>query len=318
VTGLPPGAGQRLQVGRCRSDHNEAPVAEANGAQIAIRQPEINGGPGGKLGLVHSLGVQGGRREIMLRTRTETFIHTGQEDINDIIRDCLADGSIEALVCVRRLYEDMYGGMTYNLMLKSPAAAALVYWGENGLTALVEAATAKRTSKNVSLCLDVLASLAAGEQLPQMHCLPADLEGQIRSKISTLSNIEQISQKMLVRFVLAFEGEDDVASAVGSKLSQLGYKSHGPVRELFAALSARWLAVSTPTLESYEKLLLEQPDNETAFQDFITSHPQILDPMAVQVWPCANIYGSRFPDSWYGALTIRIWPLKLSVQAKSL
>jgi hypothetical protein len=67
-------------------------------------------------------------------------------------------------------------------------------------------------------------------------------------------------------------------------------------KELFAALSARWLAVSKPVLEGYEALILKEPDNEPAFQRFLMEHPQLLDPMAVQVWPHPNLFGFRFPD----------------------
>jgi hypothetical protein len=49
-------------------------------------------------------------------------------------------------------------------------------------------------------------------------------------------------------------------------------------------------------LDQYERLIIEQPDNEPAFQSFLTQHPQLLEPMAVQMWPQPNLFGSRFPD----------------------
>ena len=51
------------------------------------------------------------------------------------------------------LFEDMYGGMTFNFELKAPAAWELACWGEQGLDQLVAATLKAPTSKNVSLCL---------------------------------------------------------------------------------------------------------------------------------------------------------------------
>jgi len=34
----------------------------------------------------------------------------------------------------------------------------------------------------------------------------------------------------------------------------------------------------------YEDLIRNQADNEPAFQNFLAEHPQLLDPMAVQIW----------------------------------
>ena len=51
-----------------------------------------------------------------------------------------------------------------------------------------------------------------------------------------------------------------------------------------------------PTLDEYERLIAERPDDEPAFQRFLTDTPRLLDPMAVQVWPEPNLFGSRQPD----------------------
>ncbi|MFS2011980.1 Shedu anti-phage system protein SduA domain-containing protein [Azospirillum sp. CT11-132] len=38
------------------------------------------------------------------------------------------------------------------------------------------------------------------------------------------------------------------------------------------------------------------PSNEPAFQVFLTAHPQILDPLAIRVWPQPNLFGFKEPD----------------------
>jgi hypothetical protein len=116
-----------------------------------------------------------------------------------------------------------------------------------------------------------------------------------RSRAST-PQLAEFCRARLVELILSFESDDDVAFRVGSGFSNLTFSEVPAAKELFAALSARWLAVSSPILAQYEALILDQPDSEPAFQRFLTDHPQLLDPMAVQVWPQPDLFGFRFPD----------------------
>ena len=72
----------------------------------------------------------------------------------------------------------------------------------------------------------------------------------------------------------------------------------GPIttRELFVALSSRWLTISQPLLLEYERLIQDYPSDEPKFQEFFTNHPQLLDPMAVEIWPHPNLRGAKIPD----------------------
>ena len=89
-----------------------------------------------------------------LRDDVERFIKGGHpRELDGLLDACAKDGSLDALACVTRLFEDMYGGMTFNFELKAPAAWELACWGEQGLDQLVAATLKAPTSKNVSLCL---------------------------------------------------------------------------------------------------------------------------------------------------------------------
>jgi hypothetical protein len=149
-------------------------------------------------------------------------------------------------------------------------------------------------SKNVSLCVQILAAVAAGSAVPALSfirdpTLTARIENSKHFSITSLSNF---ARELLVDFVLSMDCDDDVAG-LGSRLNMAEPKA---AKELFAAMSTRWLAVSRPILEEYEKLIADKPGSEPDFQKFLARYPQLIDPMAVQIWPTPDILGFREPD----------------------
>lgn len=236
----------------------------------------------------------------MLRNRVEDFIarRAGSEELHQILNECVQDGTVEGLACVRRLFEDMYGGYTFNFELKAPAACTLMVWGEAGVQSLVDATRVNPTSKNVSLCLQLLSSLAAGTRPPTLVFVRVpELAGRIELACAPSAGLAEECRRQLVELVLSFDSDEDVASYVGSRFSAFwGEDSVSAAKELFAALSARWISVSKPVLEQYERLIVQQGDSEPAFQRFLTEHPLLLDPMAAQVWTQPSLFGSRLPD----------------------
>ena len=229
-----------------------------------------------------------------LRQRIESFIENGDGDLYALLHECVRDGTSEGLSCARRLYEDMYGGITYNLELKAPAAWTLTLWREAGLRELLCGARARPTSKNISLCVQILAAGAAGVGVsPISFVRDAELLSRIDLELTAPPSIADECRRLLVELVLSFEHDEDVASTLWSTSHSL---RNVEVREIFAALSARWLAVSTPVLDRYASLMTVQPHNEPVFQEFLTLHPQLLDPMTIQLWPQPNLFGSRCPD----------------------
>jgi hypothetical protein len=220
-------------------------------------------------------------------------------ELDALLNECVEDRSLEGLTCARRLYESDYGGMTFNWELKAPAASTLVMWGEIGIKALLDGAMRYPSYKNMSLSAQLLASLAAGTALIPL-CFVRDhaLAEKIERSRSEQSGLAEFCRARLVDLVLSIDSDDDVAHRIAGAISNLTTSevTAAAAKELFAALSARWLAVSKPVLDCYEALILEEPDNEPAFQHFLTDHPQLLDPMAVQVWPHPDLFGFRFPD----------------------
>jgi hypothetical protein len=244
----------------------------------------------------------------VLRERVEDFIAKRGDpvELHWLLNECVALGTLEALTCVRRLYESDYGGMTFNNdyggitfnhELKAPAASTLVFWGQTGVQALLDGMRAYPTSKNKSLCVQLLSHLAAGSALPPLAFVLDDaLAAKIEAACAAAPDLPDFCRARLVDLVLSVDSDDDVASLVGSGFTTSSMSDVPSAKELFAALSARWLAVSRPVLERYDALMVNEGDKESAFQRFLTDHPQLLDPMAVQIWPQPNVLGSKFPD----------------------
>ena len=235
-----------------------------------------------------------------LREDTEEFIRGGHpRDLGALLDACTQDGSLDALVCVTRLFEDMYGGITFNFELKAPPAWELACWGERGLDQLVAATLKAPTSKNVSLCLQILTTLASGRLLeePPVFCDEARLR-RLDALLKSRPEVRSYAKSKLTAFVLSVEDEDDLIDMIATGFSRVSFLRGGAnaAKELFAAVSTRWLTISEPLLRKYETLIADRPDDEPAFQVFFTEHPQLLDPMAAEVWPQPALHGAQIPD----------------------
>jgi hypothetical protein len=237
---------------------------------------------------------------VPLRDDVELYIKQGHpRELEGLLEACANDGSLEALLCVSRLFEDMYGGITFNFQLKAPAAWELACWGERGINQLVDATVKAPTSKNVSLCLDILSHFAAGDDftVAPLFCdegRRARLHEMMRARPELASH----ARSQLIAFVLSVHDEDELLGIIAGAFQKAGFSQAGTGRakEVFAALSARWLTISEPPLQRYEALIASHPDDEPAFQAFLTEHPQVLDPMAAEVWPQPRLHGAEIPD----------------------
>jgi hypothetical protein len=235
-----------------------------------------------------------------LRDKIEAFIAGGHpKDLDELLNSCVKDRSLEALVCVTRLFEDMYGGITFNFELKSPAAWELACWGKQGLDQLVAATKKNPTSKNTSLCLQILTVIASEQKFrgELLFCSESRRE-RLDALLEADPTLRDFARSRLIEFVLSVEDEDDLLGMVGSSFSRASWslEGMGPAKELFAAVSTRWLTVSEPLLKRYETLIAMHSNDERAFQAFFTEHPQILDPMAAEIWPEPDLHGARRPD----------------------
>ena len=229
--------------------------------------------------------------------RARVFIDVGGDEFA-LLRDCIIDGGASAIAAVQMMAEDTYGGITFNIELKAPAACSLVAFGAAGLRALVESAVRTPTGKNVSLCLSILAAVAAGSA-PRGLTFTRDeaLESSIRVA-SQAPGLADTARSLLREYVLGIADELDAVAAVGSELSNAGWSTEDSeaVRELFAALAARRLATGPATIRAYEALMEAHPDDEPIFHAFLERHPQLLDPTAAEVWSKPDLSGVREPD----------------------
>jgi hypothetical protein len=232
---------------------------------------------------------------LTLRDRVEWFVATGghRDDLRALLKEAVSDRSLEALLCVSRLYEDMYGGLTHNMELKAPAAATMLVWQAVGLQALVEAARKNPKSENLGIAIEILALVAAGDSFPSYWALDVAIEAEIAG---ARHGLVAAARTLLVEMIMSFPDDEDVARRIGSTLTGFSFDKGDAAQELFVAVSKRWLAVSTPLLQAFDQLIEAKPCDETAFQQFLSDHPQILDPLAFRVWPQPDLFGFKEPD----------------------
>jgi hypothetical protein len=106
----------------------------------------------------------------LLRDDIETFIAHGASptDLFQLLRRCIEYGTSEGLTCVRRLFEDDYGGFTFNVQLKASAGSTLLIWREAGLDALFDAVRLDPTFKNLTIGVPIFTYVAANLKLPSL------------------------------------------------------------------------------------------------------------------------------------------------------
>lgn len=233
-----------------------------------------------------------------LQHDTQHFIDTatGPDGFADLIDRCLAEGGATGLTCLRQLAESDYGGMTYKFELQSPAASLLILFGEPGLKELTDIALMGLHKRQAKMSMELLASIAAGSGTAPLSFVSRNFAARLNDYLAANKHLSDIAQKHLTEILLAYTDDDDVAMNVGSVLSNLTTSSKPAAQKLFTAISARWLAISAPVLAAYESLITDDANNEPAFQRFLTAHPHILDPFAVEVWPQPDLYGFKAPD----------------------
>ena len=224
----------------------------------------------------------------------DTFLREGgrPDELQELLCACMDDGSIDALVAVRRLFEEVYDEIEY----KAPAAWTLVYWRQQGIDALVRTTLHDLTPKNSRFCVHVLCTLAAGfpEEIRNSLC-PTTIISRVRAAYRQDPEVPAYASAGLRELCLSI-GEDDLVTLLGHAFTQIFFEDSVIAQELVRAVSARWLAINKPILSAYERLIEDRPRDEAAFQHFFTKCPQFLEPMAAEVWPIPNIRGAKIPD----------------------
>ena len=220
----------------------------------------------------------------------------GLPELNNLLSECVAARTPSALVAVQLLAEDMYGGTTYNFLLKAPAAYALMAWGAGGLDALVEMALRTRTTKNVSLALQILAPLAAGHlSRVSRRYLQDELLSAVQGSTGDLEKFAGEAEERLNRFILSLS-DDDLFISLGTSFVTMLIDDSAALNKLLSAASLRSLAVGPPIINEYESLIKLHPHEESMFHTFFERNPLFLDPLAFRVWSKPDLHGKREPD----------------------
>lgn len=210
---------------------------------------------------------------------------------------CMDDGGKTAIAHVRQLFADDYGGHTYKWEFKEPAGTALLAWGDAGVEELKRVFSESDSYANRTLVFDILSAAATGKGSTRFTLgASADLWEQIAVAGELPYNVQRAARRALVDLVLSLETVDDVASLVGGVLQKQSFRDDGAAIELIRSASSRWLAIGDRVLKDFGDLITSSPNNEPAFQHFLETNPQLLDPMAIEVWPEPNLFGSRKPD----------------------
>ena len=231
--------------------------------------------------------------------KAREFIKSGQpKDQTKLLYECILKGYVEALSAVKILAKDMYGGYTYNYELKSPAAFCLLAWKEEGLEALKEMAIEEHNTKNYSIAIQNLTSVAAG-QLPNFIMSMKENKRlyEITSKsVGNPSLLKKKAQKCLNELIMNIDNEEDLGFYLSQSLWSTLMVQPVSAKNLFQSISRRWLAVGLPQIGEYEDLIKNYPKNENVLQDFLEQNPLFIDPLALRVWPKPDLHGKKEPD----------------------
>lgn len=101
-------------------------------------------------------------RKVSIQNEVVEFIKNKASltGINKLLFECLNANELRLVV---QLFESDYDGFTHNFELKYPAAAATLYWKEEGVEKLVEMAIQKQKSKDVRIVAEILSYAVRGK-----------------------------------------------------------------------------------------------------------------------------------------------------------
>lgn len=237
-----------------------------------------------------------------------------------LLLDCVSAQNAEGLFAVQLMARDMYGGDTFNLLLKAPAAYCLLAWGQGGLKALVDNALREPTSKNFGLAFELLAGTAEGTE-PQpigLHRLDSQLREVISRAVGDWAALAGPARANLNELMLSIDDDDDAALYAGISLQGLAVLNQSAIRHLSHALASRSMAVGPRVLTVYDRLLADRSDDEPTFHRFFESHPLLLDSRAFQVWSKPDLHGQLEPDFLIRTYDDRYLVVEIETPAKLL
>ncbi len=234
-----------------------------------------------------------------LMDRARRFVESGRfDELSPLLLDCVASADIEGLHATQLLARDMYGGETYNLMIKMPAAYCLLAWAEDGLKALTENAANESTFKNFTLAFKLLAG-AAGGSAPQTFLTLGSNE-RLQEAVSRAGvnwvTLAPKARRHLNELMLSIEHDEDAAMYAATSLQGLALMDPDAISNLSRALALRSIAVGPKVIQSYEDIVAKTDEEERTYQTFLEKHPLLINPRAFQVWSQPDLHGRFIPD----------------------
>jgi hypothetical protein len=217
----------------------------------------------------------------------------------EYLDQAIAARSPEALVGLVKLYLAGRGSFFDEQPLIVALGTAMLFWGPDGIDALTDAVLADtELAKTRSIGLQILSSVAAGvmdrytaamsyvfEYLPDTAAIIAEID---QERVAARAGLRRIALAM---------NPDDLSRYTATALMTFGmFDLDAATVELQTASAFRWMAVGPRTIGEYEALIASSDKDEPALHTFLEENPQLLDPMAVQVWSKPDFHGKERPD----------------------
>lgn len=217
------------------------------------------------------------------------------DDFYELLRDAISDGGLAA-----RDRVEAKARAADELEITFPTYAALATWGREGLNLIVRIAIDGHTVKSKSAALTLFTVLATSGQLSTGQLLRIDptFLALVNKNIDAATTKSEARHAL--RLLIMSLPTDELLIPLSQSFLHLQMQPQAPppelVQQLVAAISAKWLRFGPPALDRYAEMLTESANDEPAFQAFFCTFPQLLDPMAVQVWSQPDFHGAAEPD----------------------
>lgn len=185
-------------------------------------------------------------------------------------------------------------------LILRPSMCALIYWGDAGLVKIKDLVVKKPTPKYISGSLSILSCLSAGRPFNStttFNFYNDEFTKNLNTFVSS-AELSFIAKEILNEITLSIDPLDLLMSLSTIAMASVepGKVHEDSIRDVVHALSNRWLHFGTLALKEYEALVKQNPLDEDAFQKFFEKYPQLLDPMAMQVWSKPVLHGGLIPD----------------------
>ena len=178
----------------------------------------------------------------------------------------------------------------------SAAYVAMSAWGEQGFRSIVNVAMMHGRVAPKTTAFMMLSNIAVTGNVWQGFLLNGgrSVANHVDAKLAKLP-ARHLAKQALSALVMDLP-TDELFSPLSNATMFLSLGHEAVANELMAALSTRWFRFGPAAMAEFESLLAEHANHESAFQSFFCTHPQLLDPMAVQVWSQPDFHGGYEPD----------------------